>query len=87
MADIAGMLAGKKTYIVSGLGVLGSVLGYLTGDVDTATAVGGVLGSLGLGTVRAGIASAAAQVLAATAPAPVVKKTRKPRAKKAVPAA
>ena len=50
-------LSGKKTYIVSGLGVV--VFGlYIFGviDKDQAEMLGGLLGFTGIATIRAGIA-------------------------------
>jgi len=58
MANIVqgGFLSGKKTYIVMIMGVLGAVASYLMGDLTLMEAFPIILGSLGLGTLRAGIA-------------------------------
>ena len=50
-------LAGKKTYIVSGLGLIVCGL-YVFGVIDDKTAemLGGLLGFTGIATLRAGVA-------------------------------
>jgi len=58
MADIikGGFMAGKKTYIVMGLAILGAIGTYLTGDTTLIESGGVILGALGLGGLRDGIA-------------------------------
>jgi hypothetical protein len=56
MQALLNALAGKKTYLIMGAGILGSIVGLASGDLTVAECVTGVLGSLGLGTLRAGVA-------------------------------
>lgn len=49
------MLKGYKTYIVSGLGVIGAIAGYLVGDLDIAQAGQAALTAILAMTVRHGI--------------------------------
>lgn len=55
MANIILWLSGKKTYLLMALGVVYALSGYITGYLDFNTAFEIGLGSLGLGTLRAGI--------------------------------
>lgn len=48
-------LRGKRTYLISFAGVVLGIAQVLGGDVDGGVAV--ILGSLGFGTVRAGVAN------------------------------
>lgn len=50
-------LKGKKTYILSALGVIYGVSGYVLGHLDGQTALGIIWTSLGFSTVRSAIAS------------------------------
>ena len=49
-------LAGKKSYIVAALGAIYAVIGLYLGQLDGNTAIQLIVTSLGLGTLRAGIA-------------------------------
>jgi hypothetical protein len=51
------MLSGYKTYVVSAAVVLSAVAAFVTGDVDLQGAINQALLGLGLGTLRAGVAS------------------------------
>ena len=55
MNKIQEMLAGKKTYLVMIAGVTAALAGLATGELTMAEAISGVIASLGLGTLRAGI--------------------------------
>ena len=46
-------LKGKKTFIITILAVLSVIIGFVTGQVDLATAVTGVLVAAGVGSLRA----------------------------------
>ena len=50
------MLSNKKTYLVMIAGITAALAGLATGELTPAQAISGILGSLGLGTLRAGIA-------------------------------
>mgnify|MGYP001565601438 FL=1 len=50
-----GILAGKKTYIVAALAVIGAIAGLLTGDVTQADAIQLALTAVLGATVRNGI--------------------------------
>ncbi|AMP14886.1 hypothetical protein CPter291_2629 [Collimonas pratensis] len=58
--NIFGALAGKKTYITAGLGVLGAMAGVLTGGVSYFEAAQLILTSVLGATVRHGVDGAAA---------------------------
>ncbi|MQQ99246.1 hypothetical protein [Glaciimonas soli] len=60
MLSIFGALAGKKTYITAGLGVLGAVAGVLTGGLSYFAAAQMILTSVLGATVRHGVDSAVA---------------------------
>ena len=55
---ILGALAGKKTYITAGLGVIGAVAGVLTGGLSYFEAAHIILTSVLGATVRHGVAGA-----------------------------
>lgn len=52
-----GSLAGKKTYIVSGLAIVGAIAAYLVGDMNTAQTAQAILTALLGMTIRHGIAN------------------------------
>lgn len=52
-----GILSGKKTYIVAGLGALGYVAAYLTGDMSLVDAIQGMFTAILGATIRAGVTS------------------------------
>ena len=52
-----GVLQGKKTYIVAGLGIIGAIASYLTGDVSSAQAGQLILTALLGATIRHGVAN------------------------------
>jgi len=58
MANVieGGFLAGKKTYIVMIMAVLGAVATYLTGETSLIESGSAILAALGLGSLRAGVA-------------------------------
>lgn len=49
------MLSGKKTYILGVCGILYGVTGFVTGHLDSTTAIGLVFGSLAAMGVRNGV--------------------------------
>ncbi len=49
-------LSGKKTYFVAAAGIAAALAGLAGGELSVAEAVTAILGSLGLGTLRAGVA-------------------------------
>ncbi len=49
-------ISGKKTYLVVGGAIIYAVLGWYIGDLSSQEAVKLVMGFLGLGTLRAGVA-------------------------------
>lgn len=51
ISNLAGSLAGKKTYIAAVLTALGGILGYLTGDVN----IGQLISVLGTAATAAGL--------------------------------
>ena len=55
MALGSGILSGKKTYIVAGLGVLGSIAAYLTGDITLGSLITALIASISAATLRNGI--------------------------------
>lgn len=55
---IKNWLSGKKTYLVMLSGIVGSLVGLAGGDLSLAETVTGILASLGLGSMRAGVAKA-----------------------------
>jgi len=62
-----GWLKRKKTYLVSAAGVIGGVLLIVEGQLEQG--IGAILASLGLGSLRAGVAKAEDTVAGKT-PAP-----------------
>jgi hypothetical protein len=58
-------LKGKKTYIIAAGAILTALGAYLDGKMDTVTFALAVMGALGFGTLRAGIAKGAAPILLA----------------------
>lgn len=54
-----GILAGKKTYVVAVMGILGFVASYLTGEVELAQAAQGVLTAILGMTIRNGMKTGA----------------------------
>ncbi len=56
MKELKGILSGKKTYIAAGMGALGAILSYLTGDISMVDAAQLVLTAVLGTTIRAGIA-------------------------------
>lgn len=56
MALGQGILAGKKTYVVAGLGILTAIASYLTGELALAETIQGIFVAIGAMTLRAGIA-------------------------------
>lgn len=58
MADIinGGFLSGKKTFITAGVGVIGALAAYLTGDASIIEAFQTIIVSLSAAGLRAGIA-------------------------------
>lgn len=50
-----GFLAGKKTYILSGTGIISAVAGYLVGDLDIITTLQSVFTLGGIFFLRAGM--------------------------------
>lgn len=52
-----GSLAGKKTYLVAGLAVLGAAIGYLTGDLTEWQALQAIGGAIFASTLRSGIST------------------------------
>ena len=48
MADIqsGGFLSGKKTYIMMGVGVIGAIAAYLTGEANLTTTIAVVWGAI-----------------------------------------
>jgi hypothetical protein len=57
MSSLAGVLAGKKTYISAALTVLGAIAAYLTGDATGMQAFQLVSTAVMAATVRHGVAS------------------------------
>lgn len=54
--SIQSFLQGKKSYIVMIAGVAAALAGYATGELSLGEAITAGIGSLGIGTLRAGIA-------------------------------
>lgn len=52
-----GILAGKKTYVVGVMGLLGFIASYLTGDITLAQAAQGAMTAILGMTIRAGISN------------------------------
>jgi hypothetical protein len=55
MENIRGWFKGKKTYVLGGVAIVGSIASYLVGDITLNEATGAIWAGITAMTLRAGI--------------------------------
>lgn len=55
LSNVKEWAQGKKSYITAGLGALGALAAYLTGDISLGNLITSLISAIGLSTLRSGM--------------------------------